>query len=438
MAGEGAGAFGRALRELRPAPRPGRGPWPLERLLARLEAEAGGAGSDLFRRRACPRGVQAVREGLEAGGARGAAAFLADVKDPHLVAGAVKLYLASLPEPLLTFDRYADFLAAARAPGTGLDTRALRDMVRGLPAPEGDAVRLLVGFLKRVRGAADEADAADGGRQAAGRLPEPNLGALFAPLLLRQRGKTWVEVDTRDIHCATAVVGHLIQDADNLPSGGSRTAVEGPRSGGSAERGGGGGGEGGGGGGGGDEGGGGGWGGGGGEGCWLPGSGGPPGGAGFSGEAGVAAEAVVDEGIHGVATSLLGGQDAFDAMLGGFMASAGLPRDSAREEAAPAGGEATCAAVPAAVERIPVPSVAISTARVREMTLEASLQEKSLLKRELKGVDERFAQLTGRRPTKDEKEHLKPLYLRYWKLKKHIEKQRRLAQAGTPLAPLNV
>ena len=34
---------------------------------------------------------------------------------------------------------------------------------------------------------------------------------------------------------------------------------------------------------------------------------------------------------------------------------------------------------PAAVERIPVPSVAISTARVREMTLEASLQEKSLL-----------------------------------------------------------
>ena len=170
----------------------------------------------------------------------------------------------------------------------------------------------------------------------------------------------------------------------------------------------------------------------------LPGSGGPPGGAGFSGEAGVAAEAVVDEGIHGVATSLLGGQDAFDAMLGGFMASAGLPRDSAREEAAPAGGEATCAAVPAAVERIPVPSVAISTARVREMTLEPSLQEKSLLKRELKGVDERFAQLTGRRPTKDEKEHLKPLYLRYWKLKKHIEKQRRLAQAGTPLAPLNV
>merc|ERR1711903_131251 len=166
MAGEGAGAFGRALRELRPAPRPGRGPW----LLARLLAEAGGAGSDLFRRRACPRGVQAVREGLEAGGARGAAAFLAGVEDPHLVAGAVKLYLASLPEPLLTFERYSDFLAAARAPGTGPDTRALRDMVRGLPAPESDAVRLLMGFLKRIRGATDGTAAADGGRNAAGRL----------------------------------------------------------------------------------------------------------------------------------------------------------------------------------------------------------------------------------------------------------------------------
>ena len=138
----------------------------------------------------------------------------------------------------------------------------------------------------------------------------------------------------------------------------------------------------------------------------------------------------------------------FDDMTGGFMACVGLPRDDAGNEmalpgaapppAAPAGGEATSAPVPAAAERIPVPSVAISTARVREMTLEASLQEKSLLKRELKGVDERFAQLTGRRPSKDEKEHLKPLYLRYWKLKKHIEKQRRLAQAGAPLATLNV
>ena len=426
----GAGAFGRALRELRPAPRPGRGLWPLARLLARLEAEAGGAGSDLFRRRACPRGVQAVREGLEAGGARGAAAFLAGVEDPHLVAGAVKLYLASLPEPLLTFERYSDFLAAARAPGTGPDTRALRDMVRGLPAPESDAVRLLMGFLKRIRGAADGTAAADGGRNAAGRLPEPNLGALFAPLLLRQRGRTWVEVDTRDIHCATAVVGHLIQDADNLPHTGAREAAEGPRRGGSAESGGGG------------------WGGGGVEGCGAASAGGAMRGAGFSGEAGVAAEAAVEGGLHAAVTSLWGSQDAFDDMIGGFMDCAGLPRDSAGNEmalagaapppAAPAGGEATSAPAPVAAERIPVPSVAISSARVREMTLEASLQEKSLLKRELKGVDERFAQLTGRRPSKDEKEHLKPLYLRYWKLKKHIEKQKRLAQAGAPLATLNV
>ena len=171
-------------------------------------------------------------------------------------------------------------------------------------------------------------------------------------------------------------------------------------------------------------------------------------GAGFSGEAGVAAEAAVEGGLHAAVTSLWGSQDAFDDMIGGFMDCAGLPRDATGNEmalagaapppAAPAGGEATSAPAPVAAERIPVPSVAISSARVREMTLEASLQEKSLLKRELKGVDERFAQLTGRRPSKDEKEHLKPLYLRYWKLKKHIEKQKRLAQAGAPLATLNV
>ena len=217
--------FGRDLREVRPAARPGRGPWPLECLLARLRA-AGGSCPDLFRRRACPRGVQAVREGLEAGGARGAAEFLATVGDPHLVAGAVKLYLASLPEPLLTFELYPAFLSAARVPGTGPDVGALRDLVRGLPGPERDAVRLLLKFLKDMRGATDaETSGDEGGEAVAGRLPEPNLGALFAPLLLRRRDKTWVDVDTRDIHCATAVVGHLIQNVDDLLAGGGGGSV---------------------------------------------------------------------------------------------------------------------------------------------------------------------------------------------------------------------
>jgi len=145
----------------------------------------------------------------------------------------------------------------------------------------------------------------------------------------------------------------------------------------------------------------------------------------------------VARGVWNAVESLFGEQDAFGNVLGGMLASAGLVEGPEPEEqAVPAqrGHDPS----DAQAERVPVPSIAVSTARVREMTLEASLQEKSLLKRELKGVDERFAQLTGRKPSKEDKEHLKPLYLRYWKLKKHIEKQRHLANAGTPLAALNV
>ena len=404
--------FGRDLREVRPAARPGRGPWPLECLLARLRA-AGGSCPDLFRRRACPRGVQAVREGLEARGARGAAEFLATVGDPHLVAGAVKLYLASLPEPLLTFELYPAFLSAARVPGTGPDVGALRDLVRGLPGPERDAVRLLTKFLKDMRGATDaETSGDEGGEAVAGRLPEPNLGALFAPLLLRRRDKTWVDVDTRDIHCATAVVGHFIQNVDDLLAGGGG-GVGPAREGESVA-------------------------------CHGGGHTGTGTGGGESAEApgvefgaGAIEDATVARGVWGAVESLFGGQDKFGNVLGGVLASAGLVEGPEPEEqAVPAqrGHDPS----DAQAERVPVPSIAISTARVREMTLEASLQEKSLLKRELKGVDERFAQLTGRKPSKEEKEHLKPLYLRYWKLKKHIEKQRHLAHAGTPLAALNV
>lgn len=34
--------------------------------------------------------------------------------DPHAVAGALKSYLRELPEPLMTFDLYDDWLRAAR------------------------------------------------------------------------------------------------------------------------------------------------------------------------------------------------------------------------------------------------------------------------------------------------------------------------------------
>jgi len=55
-------------------------------------------------------------------------------------------------------------------------------------------------------------------------------------------------------------------------------------------------------------------------------------------------------------------------------------------------------------------------------TLAHMMAEKSSLKRELRSMDLEFEQREGRKPTKAEKEHLRPMYVRYWKLKHQIGK----------------
>lgn len=59
---------------------------------------------------------------------------------------------------------------------------------------------------------------------------------------------------------------------------------------------------------------------------------------------------------------------------------------------------------------------------VGRINLAAMISEKSALKRELRSLDVEFEQREGRKPTKQEKEHLRPLYVRYWKLKHQISK----------------
>jgi len=57
---------------------------------------------------------------------------------------------------------------------------------------------------------------------------------------------------------------------------------------------------------------------------------------------------------------------------------------------------------------------------LRDMSQAEMMEEKSRLKRELKQADEEFAKKVGRKPTREEKEHLRPVYVRYWKLKKRL------------------
>ena len=44
---------------------------------------------------------------------KGGSIDITEIEDPHLITGIIKLFLRSLPEPLLTFQLYQEFIEVA-------------------------------------------------------------------------------------------------------------------------------------------------------------------------------------------------------------------------------------------------------------------------------------------------------------------------------------
>lgn len=74
-----------------------------------------------------------------------------EYRDPHVIAGVLKSYLRELPEPLMTYSLYDEWMAAARV-STSNDTRlqALWSVVQKLPEANRDNLRYLVKFLSAL------------------------------------------------------------------------------------------------------------------------------------------------------------------------------------------------------------------------------------------------------------------------------------------------
>ncbi|XP_055588583.1 uncharacterized protein LOC129740950 [Uranotaenia lowii] len=67
--------------------------------------------------------------------------------DPHVIAGVLKKYLRSLPEPLLTFEFYPDFVSAAQKQNETQRKAAILNIVNQLPRENYDNLRYLTKFL---------------------------------------------------------------------------------------------------------------------------------------------------------------------------------------------------------------------------------------------------------------------------------------------------
>jgi len=122
---------------------------------------------------------------------------LLDCNDPHVVAGVLKLYLASLPEPLLSFELCKSFLAASVITNRNRRLSTLRALLHSL---EEGALSMMLVLLPLLHGVCKSSRKADTAAQ---------LAAMFSPLFIRNKDARVYGI-VEDVKRADSVVEEMI------------------------------------------------------------------------------------------------------------------------------------------------------------------------------------------------------------------------------------
>ena len=143
---------------------------------------------------------------------RGEVMPLKGCADAHTVAGVLKLYLASLPEPLLTFRLYDSLLAVAAMPSRSRRVLALGSLLDSLDVSAKRTLSAVSAFLRRcaqanaaARMAASKSDADE---TATLERCVRDISTAFSPLLLRLRG---AQRDAAALAEDTARADHVVE-----------------------------------------------------------------------------------------------------------------------------------------------------------------------------------------------------------------------------------
>ncbi|KAM7296257.1 rho GTPase-activating protein 44 [Ixodes scapularis] len=127
-------------------------------------------------------------------------------RDPHTIASILKQYLRELPEPLMTFSLYEDWMKAASIPDLNTRLQALWQVVNNLPQPNHDNLRYVVKFLARLAT-----------NQERNKMSSQNIAIVIAPNLVWAREENQsqlmgVNMTLANMH--SSIVDTLVNYAD--------------------------------------------------------------------------------------------------------------------------------------------------------------------------------------------------------------------------------
>ncbi|XP_029977457.1 rho GTPase-activating protein 15 isoform X2 [Sphaeramia orbicularis] len=95
-------------------------------------------------------------------------------EDVHVITGALKLFFRELPEPLFPFSHFNKFIEAIRTPDYNIKLSYICNLVKTLPQPNHDTMKLLFGHLRNVIQFGED-----------NRMTVQNVAIVFGPTLLR-------------------------------------------------------------------------------------------------------------------------------------------------------------------------------------------------------------------------------------------------------------
>ncbi|XP_041085836.1 rho GTPase-activating protein 17a isoform X4 [Polyodon spathula] len=124
--------------------------------------------------------------------------------DPHAVAGALKSYVRELPEPLMTFHLYDEWIQASNVPDPDKKLQALWVICDKLPKPNKANLRYLIKFLAKL---AQES--------AVNKMTPSNIAIVLGPNLLwaKNEGTLAEMAAATSVHVVT-IIEPIIQHAD--------------------------------------------------------------------------------------------------------------------------------------------------------------------------------------------------------------------------------
>ncbi|KAH9492048.1 Rho GTPase-activating protein 26, partial [Bulinus truncatus] len=125
------------------------------------------------------------------------------VWETKTITSAVKNYLRSLPEPLMTFQLHENFIKAAKQESKTLRILDVHKYVHLLPEPNFKMLELLIGHLKRV---SDQCEV--------NKMTVANLGVCFGPSLMRPEEESMAAI--MDIKFCNIVVEILINNYEQI------------------------------------------------------------------------------------------------------------------------------------------------------------------------------------------------------------------------------